>query len=122
MLLKSPTEQPIAFGTKNGSGHCMCLDSKGTDVPQMLVQAAFAAGAIPIDSEETEFVALPEDTVTKSTMDSIMDGIKIMLERKEEKDFTASGMPDRRVLSKVAGLNVTAEELTVAWRKLNESV
>jgi len=45
-----------------------------------------------------------------------------MIERDEEGDFTASGMPDRRKLAKVVGLNVTAEEMAVAWRAVNESV
>ena len=117
MLLKSPTECPISFGTKTGSGHSMVLDSNGADVPQMFIQAAFAAGAIPVGEEEAAFVSSPVDTKTKSANELIIDGIKTMLERKSDNDFT-----DRRVLSKVVGLNVTAEDLAVAWKTLNESV
>ena len=122
MLLKSPTECPISFGTKTGSGHSMVLDSNGSDVPQMFIQAAFAAGAIPVGEEEAAFVSSPVDTKTKSANEMIIDGIKTMLERKSDNDFTAGGLPDRRVLSKVVGLNVTAEDLAVAWKTLNEFV
>jgi hypothetical protein len=120
--LKSPTEATISFGTKNGSGHCMVLGPEGDDVPQMLVQPAFSAGAVPADADPEEFVSLPVQTAGKTTGELIQDGIKAMIERDEEGDFTASGMPDRRKLAKVVGLNVTAEEMAVAWRAVNESV
>jgi len=121
MRLKSPTNEPISFGTLNGSGHCMVLDKDGADVPQMMVQSAFAAGAVPADADPVEFVAAPVNRTEKTHLELIEDGIKLMLERSEEGDFTASGMPDRRKLSKLVGLNVTAEECTSAWRSLNES-
>jgi hypothetical protein len=39
MRLKSPTNQPISFGTANGSGHSMVLGPDGADVPQMFIQS-----------------------------------------------------------------------------------
>lgn len=122
MLLKSPTDKPISFGTLNGSGHCMVLDKDGSDVPQMFIQSAFAAGAVPVDADPGEFVATPLNRTEKTHQELIEDGIKAMLERSEEGDFTVSGMPDRRKLAKLVGLNVTAEECTAAWRALNESL
>jgi hypothetical protein len=52
-------------------------------------------------------------------MDLIKDAIKTMLEREDAGDFTAAGLPDRRRLSKLVGLNVTAEDATIAWQALN---
>lgn len=100
----------------------MVLGPEGDDVPQMLVQPAFSAGAVPADADPDEFVSLPVQTAGKTTGELIQDGIKAMIEREEDGDFTASGMPDRRKLAKVVGLNVTAEEMAVAWRAVNESV
>lgn len=119
MRLKSPTSQPISFGTSSGSGHCMVLGPEGADVPQMFVQSAFAAGAVPADADADEFVSSPAPTPTRSHQDLIQDSIKVMLERNDPGDFTAAGFPDRRKLAKLVGLNVTAEDATIAWQALS---
>jgi hypothetical protein len=119
MRLKSPTNHPISFGDAAGSGHCMVLGPEGADVPQMFVQSAFAAGAVPADADADEFIAAPAQTPTKSHQDLIQDGIKVMLERNDPGDFTAAGFPDRRKLAKIVGLNVTAEDATIAWQALS---
>lgn len=122
MRLKSPTTIPISFGTTSGSGHSMVLGHDGEEVPKMFLQAAFAAGAVPADADADEFVSAPSDTPSKSNQELIQDAIKVMLERNDEKDFTAAGLPDRRVLAKLVGLNVTAEDVITAWQALNEPV
>lgn len=121
MKLKSPTREPISFGTKSGSGHCMVLGPEGADVPQMFIQSAFAAGAVPSGVDAGAFVSAPNETATRSHLDLVRDGIKVMLERNEESDFTAAGLPDRRRLAKLVGLNVTAEDVTIAWQALSDS-
>ena len=63
----------------------------------------------------------PPQTPTKTHQELIQDAIKVMLERSEEGDFTAAGLPDRRRLAKVAGLNVTAEDLIIAWQAVNDA-
>lgn len=100
----------------------MTLGPDGADVPQMFVQSAFAAGAIPIDEEEEGFVAAPIVNQERTRDEIIADGIKSMLEREEEGDFTAAGMPDRRKLSGLIGIQVSAEEVARVWKRLNESV
>ncbi|MCP5307519.1 MAG: hypothetical protein H6953_19085 [Chromatiaceae bacterium] len=99
----------------------MTLGPEGADVPQMFIQSAFAAGAVPADSEPDEFVAEPKATVGNTHAEQVQAGIKTMLERDDASDFTASGMPDRRKLAKLVGLNVTPEDLADAWKTLNES-
>lgn len=122
MRLKSPTEIPISFGTSNGSGHCMCLGPEGAEVPQMFLQSAFAAGAVPADAVAEEFVAAPVAVPGKSIQDLIQAGIKTMLERNEEGDFASTGLPDRRKLAKLVGMNVTAEDVQIAWKALNDAL
>lgn len=122
MRLKSPTAVPISFGTISGSGHCMVLGPEGEEVPKMFLQPAFAAGAIPADMDAEDFVAAPPDTPTKSSQELIQAAIKTMLERTEPDDFTVSGLPNRRALAKLVGLNVTAEEAAIAWQAVNDSV
>lgn len=122
MRLKSPTVIPISFGTTSGSGHSMVLGPEGEEVPKMFLQAAFGAGAVPADADADEFVSAPADTPSKSNQELIQDAIKVMLGRNDEKDFTVSGLPNRQALSKLVGLNVTAEDALIAWQALNESV
>lgn len=121
MRLKSPTNNPISFGDALGSGHCMVLGPEGADVPQMFIQSAFAAGAVPANADADEFIAAPAQTPSKSHQELIQDGIKAMLERNDPTDFTAAGFPDRRKLAKLVGLNVTAEDATIAWQALNDA-
>lgn len=120
MLLKSPTENPISFGLPNGSGHCMVLGPDPQDVPKMFIQSAFSAGAVTAD--EDLISNSPPDTPSASNLDLIEAGIKTLLEREEDGDFTAAGLPDRRRLSKLVGLNVSAEDLVIAWKRVSESV
>ena len=122
MRLKSPTREPISFGSANGSGHSMVLGAEGAEVPQMFLQSAFAAGAVPEDSIAEEFVAAPVKNVEKTSQELIQAGIKTMLERSKESDFTASGMPNRKKLAQLVGLNVTAEDVAIAWKALNEAL
>ena len=121
MLLKSLTNKPISFWDATGSGHCMVLGPEGADVPQMFIQSAFAAGAVPANADADEFIAAPAQTPSKSHQELIQDGIKAMLERNDPTDFTAAGFPDRRKLAKLVGLNVTAEDATIAWQALNDA-
>ncbi len=99
----------------------MVLGPDGADVPQMLIQAAFAAGAVPADADAEEFIAAPVQPPAKSHQDLIQDGIKAMLERNDPADFTAAGFPDRRKLAKLVGMYVTAEDATVAWQEVNDA-
>ena len=122
MRLKSPTNDPISFGTSNGSGHSMVLGPEGDDVPQMFIQSAFAAGAVPVDAVAEEFIAAPVKNHSKTDLELIEAGIKTMLERNDEGDFTAGGLPNRKKLSALVGMNVTAEDVTIAWTALNESL
>lgn len=120
MLLKSPTVNPISFGL--GNGHCMVLGPEGEDVPKMFIQAAFAAGAVPADSDAEAFIAAPAETAGKSNQELIQAAIKTMLERNVEEDFTASGMPNRKALAKLVGLNVSAEDVAIAWQAVNDAL
>ena len=122
MRLKSPTNTPISFGSATGSGHSMVLGPEGEDVPQMFVQSAFAAGAVPVDAVAEEFIAAPVKNHSKTDLELIEAGIKTMLERNEEGDFTGAGMPNRKKLSALVGLNVTAEDLQTAWTALNDAL
>ena len=88
----------------------------------MFVQSAFAAGAVPVDAVAEEFIAAPVKNHSKTDLELIEAGIKTMLERNEEGDFTGAGMPNRKKLSALVGLNVTAEDLQTAWTALNDAL
>ena len=120
MQLKSKDDNPISFGLP--SGHAMVLGPEGAEVPQMLIQAAFAAGAVPAEAVVEEFIDAPEKTVGKTDQEAIQAAIKTMLERNAEGDFTDSGMPNRKALAKLVGLNVSAEDAAIAWQAVNDAL
>lgn len=120
MRLKSKDKNPISFGLP--SGHAMVLGPEGEDVPQMFIQAAFAAGAVPDDAVAEEFIAAPKPTASKSDLELIQAAIKTMLERNEPDDFTAAGLPNRNALAKVVGMNVSAKDAAIAWKAVNDAL
>ena len=87
-----------------------------------MLLAAFAAGAIPAEADADEFVSAPKATFEKTDHELIQNAIKTMLERNDEGDFTAGGLPNRKKLSALVGMNVSAEDLTIAWTALNEAL
>jgi len=63
----------------------------------------------------------PPAPTEKSREELLREGIAKMLSEKDAnggKEFTGSGLPDRRVLSKLVGWNVTAVEVGKAWEEL----
>ena len=119
MELKSPTDEPISFALL--SGHGIRIGPEGREVPQMFIKEAFAHGAIPVGVDASEFSESESGNSGESQPEEILiDGIKKMLVE-NAKDFTGAGLPNRNVLSGIVGWNVSVQELSAAWAKVQEA-
>jgi hypothetical protein len=117
MKLKSPTEEPISVTLL--SGHGIRIGPDGRDVPEMFRKAAFAQGAIPINADKSDFEGPGDKQIDESQLALLITGVKKMLVE-NPKDFTGAGLPNRKVLSNIVGWNVSVQELSVAWAKIQD--
>lgn len=119
MKLKSPTDEPIHVALL--SGHSIRIPPEGRDVPEMFRRDAFAAGAIPVTASIADFSAPEEEAIDDSKLALLIAGVQKMLVENAE-DFTGAGLPNRKVLSGIVGWNVSVQELSAAWAKVQEAV
>lgn len=101
------------------SGHFIRF-KKGepTEVPREMWSEVQAAGAVPEDE-------LPDDepVQTKVTHDPaerqrlFFEAFAGLEERNERGDFTASGLPNSKVLEKIVGFQVVNNERDAMWEK-----
>lgn len=117
MELKSPTDEPISFSLL--SGHGIRIGPEGRDVPTMFLKEAFSRGAIPVSVDPQSFDPPANDSTEASQLDLLIAGVKKMLVENAD-DFTGAGLPNRKVLSSIVGWNVSVQELSEAWEKVQE--
>lgn len=113
MRLKSPSNEVLCVSLTNGTG--LRIGPEARDIPAEFLKASFAAGAIPEGVEAADFDDSPDAPDAETMPVLLIAGVKKMLVENTD-DFTGAGLPDRRVLSKIVGWNVSAEELSVAWQ------
>jgi hypothetical protein len=88
------------------------------EVPREMWSEVQAAGAVP----ETE---LPEDetVLTKVQHDpaereqAFFDTFSQLIERNDRGDFTASGLPNSKIMEKILGFQVVNKERDMMWEK-----
>lgn len=117
MQLKSPTAQELCISLTNGTG--LRIGPEGRDVPKEFLQAAFAEGAIPADMQPGDIGEQIEPNMADEQMDALVAGIKQMLAENPD-SFTGAGLPKRNVLSGIVGWNVSVQELSAAWQKVQQ--
>lgn len=116
MRLKSPTEKPVHIALL--SGHAITIGPEARDVPVMFRRDALAKGCLPEGVSAAELNAV-EQAPTEKDKPALLDAaIKTMLEGNNPDDFTGAGLPNRKKISAIVGWNVTAEDLTAAWQKV----
>lgn len=115
MRLKSPSDEVLCISLTNGTG--IRIGPEARDVPTEFVKASFAAGAIPEGVSAAEFDDSAEDAPDDSKLPLLIEGVKKMLVENAD-DFTGAGLPNRKVLSGIVGWNVSVQELSDAWSKV----
>lgn len=93
-----------------------------THVPPALVNEVIAAGGVTKDEmpeDEVKKTIEPTDPVERSGL--IQEAIKIVVERANRDDFTATGAPSPKVLSAELGWVVNAKERDAEWGRFQAS-
>ena len=117
MKLKSPTTEVLCVSLTNGTG--LRIGPEGRDVPKEFIPAAFAEGAIPVDMAADDVGESISANSSDEQMDLLIAGVKKMLVENTD-DFTGAGLPNRKTLSAIVGWNVSVQELSEAWKKVQE--
>ena len=79
MRLKSPTNEPISFGTSNGSGHSMVLGPEGDDVPQSEKAEPLAVPRTTIIIQPKRTLETPKEFGKKSNSNKIWVAVIVVL-------------------------------------------
>lgn len=110
------------FTLRTTKGHtAVFVKDEPTWVPPMCVPDAVAIGAVSQDTvdilgEESPVVHLsPEEKEAK-----LFAAFEIMLNRSERSDFTASGAPHVKRLTKLCEFEVTNRERDSAWQTYSQ--
>jgi hypothetical protein len=88
------------------------------EVPREMWSEVQAAGAIPeteIPDEEAPFTKVTHDPVEREA--AFFNVFTMLVERNERGDFTASGLPNSKVMEKVLGFQVVNKERDMMWEK-----
>ena len=117
--LKSPTEKPVHVALL--SGNSILIGPDGRDVPAMFYREALICGAVPEGMQASDMEVEAAAPTELSRKDLMRNGIKKMMETREDGDFTGAGLPDRRILSRIVGWSVTAVELAEVWQEFNDA-
>lgn len=90
------------------------------EVPRVMWDAVQAEGAVPVSE-------LPEEEVKASVFPmgadrekAFFDAFTTIIERNERGDFTASGLPNSKVIEKMLGFQVVNKERDSHWAKYME--
>lgn len=120
MKYRSPTGEPLRVATT--AGHTAILGEEWQELQPVFHQAALLAGA-EVDKQVTSAKETkPESTgpQAKDTDAIIERALKVMLERDQDGDFNAADEPNLKVLSKLAGIKITREQVSPIYHRLVE--
>jgi hypothetical protein len=93
-----------------------------TEVPREMWEEVQAAGAIPegeLPDDEPALVKAVHDPAERQRM--FFETFAALEERNERGDFTASGLPNSKVIEKIVGFQVVNSERDAMWEKYLES-
>jgi hypothetical protein len=101
------------------SGHFIrFLKGQPTEVPREMWSEVQAAGAVPeedLPEDEPLLAKVTHDPVERQRL--FFEAFKALEERNERGDFTASGLPNSKVLEKIVGFQVVNNERDAMWDK-----
>lgn len=100
------------------SGHFIrFVKGEPTEVPREMWAEVQAAGAVPEDElpdDEPVAAKVVHDPIERQN--KFFEAFKLLLARNERGDFTASGLPNSKVLEKIVGFQVMNHERDAMWQ------
>ena len=101
------------------TGHFIRFEkNKPTEVPREMWSEVQAAGAVPeseLPDDEPVQTKVIHDPVERQNL--FFGAFKLVEERNERGDFTASGLPNSKVIEKIVGFQVVNNERDAMWEK-----
>lgn len=99
------------------SGHFVRFEKgKPTFVPKSLWADVQAAGAVPSEEIPEEEVKVDKEVFDPvARKKAFFDAFKMLMDRNDRGDFTASGLPNSKVLEKIVGFQVVNKERDEMW-------
>lgn len=94
------------------SGHSICIKKEGTEVPPKYAHYAAAKGCT-----YKGHATVTEQAVNQQ--DQIIDRIINCFNQLQDKDLK-TGYPNIKAVSKIAGFNISDEQLACAWSKFKD--
>jgi hypothetical protein len=94
------------------------VKNQPTEVPREMWAEVQAAGAVPeseLPDDEDKAVKVTHDPVERQRL--YFDAFAALETRNERGDFTASGLPNSKVLEKMVGFQVVNNERDAMWEK-----
>lgn len=100
-------------------GHCVYF-KKGIpkQCPNVILEDAIAVGIIPTDENDIPGVGddiLPVEATGSARIQQIRDIIEALMRRNGRGDFTASGLPSKKVVENALGYRIDETELNKVW-------
>ena len=102
-------------------GHTIRFEKdRPTHVPPLIVNDAVAIGAVPIDGKVD---VLGEEVIEQAPLtpaereEAVMKAFRVMKERNERMDFTASGLPNTKKVIALTGFEITSRERDAYWQQ-----
>lgn len=118
-----PTSDPIRVALL--SGHITTIGNEWRDLPEIFHQEAVRLGA---EREDSANLPYPKPVEVKAGPDAqaqvvgedahYREAITAMLTRNDPDDFTAAGLPNIKVVSKLCGFNATKEDVLRVFREM----
>lgn len=113
MKFKSPTDEPVYIALL--SGHAAVIGPEWRELPIILHRKALEEGCITDNMDEETIAAKVESARPHESNHDILVGIiKGMAANPQDGDFTANDLPNLKRLAKLAGWNVSREEMMQA--------
>lgn len=105
-------------------GHTIFFKAgKKTMCPDMVLEEAIAVGIIPTDNSDLPGPPgldgpLPAEVTGSARVAQIRDIIEALVERNGRGDFTASGIPSKKVIEHALGYRIDDSELGKVWHTI----
>lgn len=92
--------------------------------PNVVLEDAMAIGIIPCDQGDMPVDAddgiLPVEITGSARINQIRDCIEALIRRNGRNDFSASGLPNLKVVNRTLGYDVDLSEVTKVWAKIQQ--
>lgn len=92
--------------------------------PNIVLEDAMAIGIIPVDQKNLpseDDSILPVEITGSARVNQIRDVLEALIRRNGRNDFTASGLPNLKVVNRTLGYDIDLTEMTKVWAAIEKA-